>query len=39
MVTEIVGHSAIEMTMDVYGDVDLGTQRAAPARLDDELSG
>jgi integrase len=39
VVMEIVGHSAIEMTMNVYGHVNLGTQRAALDRLDDELSG
>jgi integrase len=39
VVMEIVGHSAIEMTMNVYGHVDLGTQRVALDRLDDELSG
>ena len=39
VVMEIVGHSAIEMTMNVYGHVDLDTQRAALNHLDDELSG
>ena len=39
VVMEIVGHSAIEMTMNVYGHVNLSTQRAALDRLDDELSG
>jgi integrase len=36
---EIVGHSAIEMTTNVYGHVNLDTQRAALNHLDDELSG
>jgi len=36
-VMEIVGHSAIEMTMNVYGHVSLHTQRAALDALDDEL--
>ena len=36
---EIVGHSAIEMTMNVYGHVNLDTQRIALDHLDDELSG
>jgi hypothetical protein len=36
---EIVGYSPIEMTMNVYGHVDLGTQRAALDRLQDELFG
>jgi len=39
VVMEIVGHSAIEMTMNVYGHVNLDTQRVALDRLDDELSG
>ena len=39
VVMEIVGHSAIEMTMNVYGDVNVDTQRIALDRLDDELSG
>jgi integrase len=39
VVMEIVGHSAIEMTMNVYGHVNVGTQRIALDRLDDELSG
>lgn len=38
VVMEIVGHSAIEMTMNVYGHVNLDTQRAALDHLDDELS-
>lgn len=37
VVMEIVGHSAIEMTMNVYGHVSLDTQRAALDALDDEL--
>jgi integrase len=37
-VMEIVGHSAIEMTMNVSGHVNLDTQRAALNQLDDELS-
>jgi integrase len=36
VVMEIVGHSAMEMTMNVYGHVHLDTQRAALDRLDDE---
>jgi integrase len=39
VVMEIVGHSAIEMTMNVYGHVNLDTQRTALNHLDDELSG
>jgi integrase len=35
---EIVGHSAIEMTMNIYGHVTLDTQRAALDHLDNELS-
>jgi len=34
---DIVRHSAIEMTMNVYGHVNLGTQRAALEQLGDEL--
>ncbi len=34
---EIVGHSAIEMTMNVYGHVNLSTQRPAPNQLDETL--
>ena len=34
---EIIGHSAIEMTMNVYGHVALDTQREALGRLDDLL--
>jgi len=37
-VMEIVGHSALEMTMNVYGHVNLETQRSALNHLDDELS-
>jgi integrase len=37
VVMEIVGHSAIEMTMNVYGHVNLDAQRAALDHLDDEL--
>lgn len=37
VVMEIVGHSAIEMTMNVYGHVNLDTQRAALDALDDEM--
>ncbi len=37
VVMEIVGHSAMEMTMNVYGHVTLGTQRAALDQLDEEL--
>lgn len=37
VVMEIVGHSAIEMTMNVYGHVNLDVQRAALDLLDDEL--
>lgn len=36
IVMEIVGHSAITMTMNIYGHVHLETKRRA---LDDELSG
>ena len=39
VVMEIVGHSAIEMTMNIYGHINLDTQRAALNQLDDELSG
>lgn len=38
VVMEIVGHSAIEMTMNVYGHVNLDTQRAALNQLDEQLS-
>ncbi|WP_433032414.1 tyrosine-type recombinase/integrase [Actinomycetospora sp. CA-053990] len=37
IVMEIVGHSAIEMTMNVYGHVSLDSQREALGRLDDQL--
>jgi integrase len=37
VVMEIVVHSAIEMTMNVYGHVNLDTQRAALDALGDEL--
>ncbi len=37
VVMEIVGHSAIEMTMNVYGHVSLDSQREALDRLDDQL--
>jgi integrase len=37
VVMEIVGHSAIEMTMNVYGHVNLDTQRRALDDLDDDL--
>jgi integrase len=33
---EIVGHSAIEMTMNVYGHVNLDVARRAPDELDDQ---
>jgi integrase len=39
VVMEIVVHSAIEMTMNVYGHTNVDTQRVALDRLDDELSG
>lgn len=39
VVMEIVGHSAIEMTMNVYGHVNLETQRQALDDLDEDLSG
>jgi integrase len=38
VIMEIVGHSAIEMTMNVYGHINLDTQRAALDQLDDELA-
>jgi hypothetical protein len=34
----VAAHSAIEMTMNVYGHVNLDTQRTALDQLDDELS-
>jgi len=37
VVMEIVGHSAMEMTMNVYGHVTLDTQRAALDLLNDQL--
>jgi hypothetical protein len=36
---EIVGHSTIEMTMNVYCHAHLDVQRAALAYLNDELGG
>ncbi|MDQ3988830.1 MAG: site-specific integrase [Actinomycetota bacterium] len=38
VVMEIVGHSAIEMTMNVYGHVNLDVQRRALDTLDEELT-
>ena len=38
IVMEIVGHSAIEMTMNIYGHVNVETQRKALENLDKELS-
>jgi integrase len=38
IVMEIVGHSAMEMTMNVYGHVNLETQRKALDHLDEQLS-
>ncbi|MGI8815060.1 MAG: tyrosine-type recombinase/integrase [Pseudonocardia sp.] len=38
VVMEIVGHSAMEMTMNVYGHVTLDTQRAALDLLNDRIS-
>jgi integrase len=38
VVMEIVGHSAVEMTMNVYGHVNLDAQRAALNQLDEQLS-
>jgi integrase len=35
---EIVGHSAMEMTMNVYGHVNLDTQRIAVNQLNEQLS-
>jgi integrase len=37
-VMEIVGHSATEMTMKVYGHVNLAAQRKVMDQLDSELS-
>ncbi|MGL5857275.1 MAG: tyrosine-type recombinase/integrase [Angustibacter sp.] len=39
VVMEIVGHSALEMTMNVYAHVAVGDQRAALNQLDDLLEG
>jgi integrase len=39
VVMEIVGHSAIEMTMNVYGHVNLDTQRTALDHLNAQLTG
>ncbi len=39
VVMEIVGHNTLEMTMNVYGHVSLGTQRQALGELDALLSG
>jgi integrase len=38
IVMEIVGHSAMEMTMNVYGHVNLEAQRIALGHLDEQLS-
>jgi integrase len=38
IVMEIVGHSAMEMTMNVYGHVNLDAQRQALGHLDEQLS-
>ena len=38
VVMEIVGHSALEMTMNVYGHVNLETQRRALDELDRALA-
>jgi len=35
---EIASHSAIEMTMNIYGHVNLDTQRAALDHLDEQLT-
>jgi len=35
---EIVGHSAIEMTMNVYGHVNLEVQRSALDTLNEEFT-
>jgi integrase len=37
VVMEIVGHSGIEMTMNVYGHVNLDVQRLALAQLNGAL--
>ncbi len=39
VVMEVVGHRGIEMTMNVYGHVNLDVQRSALDTLNDELSG
>ena len=38
VVMQIVGHSTIEMTMNVYGQVNLDTQRIAADQLNEQLS-
>lgn len=38
IVMEVVGHSAMEMTMNVYGHVNLEAQRIALGHLDEQLS-
>lgn len=38
IVLEIVGHSAMEMTMNVNGHVNLEAQRIALGHLDEQLS-
>jgi integrase len=38
VVVEIVGHSAIEMTMNVYSHVNLDVQRSALDTLNEELT-
>ena len=38
MVVEIVGHSAIGMTMNLYGHVNLDVQRSALDTLNEELT-
>jgi integrase len=37
IVQEIVGHSAIEVTMNIYAHVSLEDRRQAPARLGEAL--
>jgi integrase len=39
VVMEIAGHSAIDMTMNVYGHVNLDMQHAALAKLDAAITG
>ncbi len=39
VVMEIVGHSGIEMTMNIYGHVNLDVQRSALDKLNGELTG